>query len=102
MGSQLFDTNIAEADIVWLAVILEADVARERAVLHGALVELDVDDLLAVAEDVDTNEVRRCEHRQRGQRVQTSHRSNEEPGSLVLVGKDRTDLDETSLNALDN
>ena len=48
LPTEFADANAAEPDVVRLAVILKADVAFQRSIFHGALVELRINDLFAV------------------------------------------------------
>jgi hypothetical protein len=52
LGIKFQDADIAELDVVGLTVVLKSDVASHRPVFHGALVKLQVNDLLAIEFDL--------------------------------------------------
>src|SRR5688572_12658647 len=49
---QFTNSNVAEKNVVRLPMVLQADVAFQRAVAQGALIELRVDDLLSIEFDL--------------------------------------------------
>ena len=46
------NSDVAKLDVVRLTVILEADIALQGPIFHGAFIELNIDDLFAIQFDL--------------------------------------------------